>query len=117
MIMSSLRPQPELPNEVSAETLYVKRLKEAIAASPFDEDEGARHCVTFKLGRDRHRAIVAALVRHGMTLTDLLTYHIDQILPVLQKAISIEVPGYKQDLRTKLARSRRQAYSPYRPIG
>lgn len=40
-------------------------------------------------------------MKHGMTLTDVLTLHIDQVTPVLQKAKPVDVPGYKKDLRTK----------------
>lgn len=98
--MTSLVQQLELPNEASEETLYVKRLKETLAANP--DEKGDRLCVTFKLNRARRGAFLAALVKHGMTLTDVLTHHIDQILPVLQKAVPVDVPGYKKDLRTKL---------------
>jgi hypothetical protein len=42
---------------------------------------------------------MADAAKHGMTMTDLLTLHIEQIIPVLQKAKPIDVPGYKHDKR------------------
>jgi hypothetical protein len=98
--MPNLLEQLTLPTDYSQETLYVKRMKETLAALP--EEKGDRICVTFKLSRDRHGELLAQAARHGLTVTDLLTLHIDQIVPVLQKAKPIEVPGYKPDGRTQI---------------
>ena len=62
--------------------------------------------MTFKLSRDRHGKLLAAVSKHGLTVTDILTAHVDQIIPVLLKAKPVEVPGYKRDLRTKIPRRR-----------
>lgn len=99
--------QLELPSEHSAETLYVKRLKEMLAAQ--SEDRGAKRCFTFKLSDDRHGKLLAAVSKHGLTVTDLLLAHIDQVLPVLLKAKPVDVPGFKRDLRTTPKRTRRSA--------
>jgi hypothetical protein len=100
--MSGLLKQLELPTEYTEETLYVKRLKETLAAHP--DEKGDKLSYTMKISRDRHGAILAAAAKHGLTVTDILTLHIDQILPVLQKARPVDVPGYKKDLRTRPAR-------------
>lgn len=103
-VMSDLVRQLELPSDDSEETRYVKRLKESLAAQP--EERGDRLCFTFKLSRDRHGKLLAAVSKHGLTVTDILTAHVDQIIPVLLKAKPVEVPGYKRDLRTKPPRRR-----------
>ncbi len=56
--------------------------------------------------RDLHGRILHSLVNHGMTLTDLLLLHATQVLPVLQSATPVEVPGWKIDKRTKRPRRR-----------
>jgi hypothetical protein len=38
-----------------------------------------------------------------MTVTDILTLHIDQIIPVLEKAKPVDVPGYKKDKRLRIS--------------
>ena len=60
-----------------------------------------------KLSRDRHGKLLAAVDRHGMTITDLLVHYIDQVLPVLQRAKPVDVPGYKKDKRGANPRGRR----------
>lgn len=102
-------PQFELPIEYAEETLRVRRLKQQLADA--GEDRGDRLCVTFKMGRERHGRFLAAVVKHGMTATDLFNLFVDEITPVLLKATPMEVPGYKKDLRTKMPRSRRQGTS------
>jgi hypothetical protein len=104
MAMSDLVHQLELPSDHSAETLYVKRLKEMLAAQ--GDERGDRLCFTFKLSRDRHGKLLAAASKHGLTVTDILTAHVDQILPVLLKARPVEVPGFKRDLRTRPPRAK-----------
>lgn len=97
--MADLLKQLELPSEFSEETLYVKRLKETLAAHR--EERGNKFSYTMKLSRDRHGKLLAAVDKHGMTITDLLTHYIDQMLPVLQRARPVDVLGYKKDKRTK----------------
>jgi hypothetical protein len=98
MDMEALK-QLELPSEHTEETLWVKRLKEHLAAHP--DERGNKVCYTIKMTRERHGRLLAAVDRHGMTITDLLTQYIDQVLPVMQRAKPVEVPGYKKDKRTK----------------
>ena len=86
--MSELVEQLQLPTEYSAETLYIKEMKEILAAAP--EEKGDRLCMTFKISRDRHAELLKAVGRHDMTITDILTLHIDRIIPVLQKAKKVE---------------------------
>lgn len=93
----------ELPAEQSPETLYVQRLKEAVAGRG-NEKKGDKLSFTMKMARNQHGALLAACARHGITITDLLTMHVEQILPVLQKARVVDVPGLKRDLRTTPAR-------------
>lgn len=100
--MSDLLKQLELPSEHTEETLHVKRMKETLAGMP--ESRGDRISVVFKMRRDLHGQALAALVKHGMTMTDVLNLHIEQLLPVLQRAKAIEVPGYKRDMRTRAPR-------------
>jgi hypothetical protein len=50
---------------------------------------------------ERHGRLLAAVDKHGMTITDLLTQYIDQVLPVIQRAKPVEVTGYRTDKRTK----------------
>lgn len=100
--MSELVEQLQLPTEYSAETLYIKEMKEILAAAP--EEKGDRLCMTFKISRDRHAELLKAVGRHDMTITDILTLHIDRIIPVLQKAKKVNVPGYKKDRRLRPAR-------------
>ena len=102
--MSELLEQLQLPTPYTEETQYVKHLKEILAAAP--EEKGDKICVTFKLSRDRHGELLRAVSNHGMTVTDILTLHIDQIIPVLQKAKPVDVAGYKRDKRTKPPRRR-----------
>jgi hypothetical protein len=40
-------------------------------------------------------------------MTDVITLHIRQIIPVLQKARPVDVPGYTQDKRGANPRGRR----------
>jgi antitoxin component of RelBE/YafQ-DinJ toxin-antitoxin module len=88
-----------LPTEHSEETLYIKRMKEALVTAP--KEKGDRMCVTFKLDYYTLVKFRAAVTKHGMTMTDILTFHINQIIPVLGKAEPIEVSGYKRDRRTR----------------
>ena len=46
---------------------------------------------------------MAAVDKHGMTITDVLTFLIDQVTPMLQRAKPVEVRGYTLDKRTKAA--------------
>jgi hypothetical protein len=71
-----------------------------------DDERGDRLCFTFKLSRDRHGKLLAAASKHGLTVTDILTAHVDQILPALLRAKPVEVPGFKRDLRTRLPRAK-----------
>ena len=87
----------DLPTDLSEETLYVKRLKQTLAAQ--QDKRGDKLCYTMKMSRDRHGELLAAVDRHGMTITDLLVSYIDQVIPVLQKAKPLNVPGYKLDNR------------------
>jgi len=54
--------------------------------------------------RDRHGMLLVAAVKHRLTITDIRTNHIDQVFPVLRKAKPVDVPEFKKELRTKLAR-------------
>ena len=91
-------PQLTLPIDFSPETIYVVRMKEQLASR--EEEKGDRLSMTFKLKRDLHGKLLAAAAKHGVTVTDPLTLHIDQVLPILQKASPVEVHGYRRDLRT-----------------
>jgi hypothetical protein len=66
-------------------------------------EKGDRLCMTFKISRDRHGELLAQVAKHGMTVTDILTLHIDQIIPVLEKAKPVDVPGYKKDKRLRIS--------------
>jgi len=99
--MSELIKQLQLPTEHSEETLFIKRMKETLAAAPVEK--GDRLCMTFKISRDRHGELLAQVAKHGMTVTDILTLHIDQIIPVLEKAKPVDVPGYKKDKRLRIS--------------
>ena len=103
--MSDLVQQLELPSDYSAETLHVKRMKEQLVAYP--KERGDQVCFTFKMSRARHAQLLAVVDRHDMTITDVLTLHVDQILPVLQKAKKVIVPGYSKDKRTNPGRKPR----------
>jgi hypothetical protein len=48
--------------------------------------------------------LLVAAVKHRLTITDIRTNHIDQVFPVLRKAKPVDVPEFKKELRTKLAR-------------
>jgi hypothetical protein len=99
--MSELIKQLQLPTEHSEETLFIKRMKETLAAAPVEK--GDRLCMTFKISRDRHGELLAQVAKHGMTVTDILTLHIDQIIPVLEKAKPVDVPGSKKDKRLRIS--------------
>jgi hypothetical protein len=99
--MSELIKQLQLPTEHSEETLFIKRMKETLAAAPVEK--GDRLCMTFKISRDRHGELLAQVAKHAMTVTDILTLHIDQIIPVLEKAKPVDVPGYKKDKRLRIS--------------
>ncbi len=90
------------------ETDIVLGMKLALIANP--EPKGDRLCFTFKLSRDRHAKLLAAADKHDMTLTDLFRLHVDRLLPVLQKATPVDVPGYKKDGRTKPKRRNVHVY-------
>ena len=91
--------QLELPQENAEDTEYVRRLKQTVVAS--GELKGNRACVTFKIDRQRHAELLRLCSKHGITMTDLLTVHIDRIMPILSRATPVEVPGYKVDKRTR----------------
>jgi hypothetical protein len=99
--MSNLAEQLTLPSDHSEDTLFVKRLKESLAGNP--QQRGDKLSYTMKISRDRHGKLLAAANKHGMTVTDLLIQYIDQVVPVLQRAMPVDVPGYVQDRRTRAA--------------
>ena len=88
-----------LPSGHTDETLYVQRLKETLALRP--SEPGKKFSFTMKLTRDRHGKLMAAVSKHGMTITDLLTPYIDAVTPILEQAVPVDVPGFKRDMRTK----------------
>lgn len=93
--------QLQFESEDSPETVTIRSMKEMLAKRP--DPRGDKLMATFKISRDRHGELLAAVDRHGMTVTDVLTVYIDQIIPVLQRAKPIDVPGYIVDKRTKAA--------------
>jgi hypothetical protein len=97
----SLIEQLAFPSEESKETVYVRRMKETLAAHP--DPRGKKLTQNFKISADRHGELLAAVAKHGMTVTDVLTLYIDQVLPILQHAVPVEVPGYTLDKRTQAA--------------
>ncbi len=103
--MNDLIDNFNLPSDNSESTLYVRRLKETLAAYP--AQRGNKLSYTMKISRDRHGKLLAAVTKHGMTITDLLTDYIDRVLPVLQRADPVDVPGYRLDHRTQAARNSR----------
>lgn len=56
-------------------------------------------CLTFKLDRKRYGKLHDAVFKHDLSTTYLLIFHIDQIIPVLQKAQPVVAPGYSNDCR------------------
>jgi hypothetical protein len=100
--MNDLIEQLSLPSNSQESTLYVKRLKETLAAYP--NERGNKLSYTMKISRDRHGKILGAAAKHGMTVTDLITGFIDRVLPVLQQADPVEVPGYRLDHRAQADR-------------
>ena len=88
-------------SEESPETVTVRGMKEMLAKQP--DPRGRKEILTMKISSDRKGELMSAVDKHGMTITDVLTIYIDQIIPVLQRAKPVEVPGYSQDQRIKAA--------------
>jgi len=103
--MGTLIEQLELPSDYEAETRYVIQMKEKLAAQP--ENREVKATMVYKLPRELRGLFMAAVAKHGLTMTDVITLHIRQIIPVLQKARQVEVPGYAQDKRGANPRGRR----------
>ena len=103
--MGTLIEQLELPSDYEAETRYVIQMKEKLAAQP--ENREVKATMVYKLPRELRGLFMAAVAKHGLTMTDVITLHIRQIIPVLQKARPVEVPGYAQDKRGANPRGRR----------
>jgi len=99
--MSEFIRQLSFSSDDSEETKFVRRMKEVLAAHP--DPRGDKLVATFKVSRDRHGELMAAVDKHGMTITDVLTFLIDQVTPMLQRAKPVEVRGYTLDKRTKAA--------------
>lgn len=83
-------------------TEYVRQIKEAKVR--VGRQKGNRLSCTFKLDRNAHGEVLAALGRHGMTLTDLLTHHIAWAIPTLRAAEPVDVPGYEIDQRNPVSK-------------
>jgi hypothetical protein len=97
--------QLELPGEYEAETRYVVQMKQRLAAKP--DNKEVKASMVYKLPRELRGRFMAAVAKHGLTMTDVLTLHIENIIPVLQKATPKEVEGFTPDRRGAGPRGRR----------
>ena len=84
-------------------TEFVRELVQQILLRAEDKSKDTI-CYTMKMPRDVHGQLLSAAARHGITMTDLLLFQIDQVLPAL--LLAEPVRGHKKDLRTVPKRRR-----------
>jgi hypothetical protein len=66
-------------------------MKERVAAQ--GDEKGDKVSFTMKMTRSRHALLLKYCRQQGITITDLLTVYVDDVLPVLMKAVPVEVPA------------------------
>jgi hypothetical protein len=90
--MAEIFPQPNCSQEEA--TLYVDRMKKAITSSarkPYPA------CLTFTINYELRDSLRAAAAKHRMTMTQVLTYYIERVIPVLEKADATKESLFRYD--------------------
>jgi hypothetical protein len=91
--MPSLVPGFRSPDELSPETLYVRSLKEQWAKRGNRRVKGGS--VVFRLDEEMRERFTKAVHSHQMSMTEVLTMYIEEVVPLFEKAKFITVDGYK----------------------
>jgi hypothetical protein len=106
--MSDLVQQLRLPgDDHSEETKYVIRMKERLLAHP--KERGDQICFTFKIPRALHGRLLSAVDDLDLAISDVLWLHLEDVLPLLQRAKNVPVRGWEKDHRLKPGRRRKKA--------
>jgi hypothetical protein len=97
--MPNFIPGFESPEAPSPETMYVRSLKEKWANREDFRPEHGTRMVNFNVDATTRRRFTEALRSHGMSLTEVLTMVIEDLVPLFEKARPVTVDGYRPATR------------------
>jgi hypothetical protein len=109
---------PELDNPLLAhltpDQFADRMVREILARRKLGRNKGGKVLFYMKMPAALKVGLREAAIKLGVTMTEIVTWHLEHLLPILEAAEPVDVPGWKEYVRRKrCGRPRTSSRKPY----